>query len=98
MKNHNHTTLVAFQLVPINNPNAFDSIDAAIDKIKNSDIKHQVQHFNTVMEGDLLEILNVVMDAREQAFKTGSEELILNLQIRVNKNKSLHMEEVKGVK
>jgi len=46
---------LSLQIVPIDCSNSYEIIDAAIEAIKESGIKHEVQPFATIMEGKLEE-------------------------------------------
>jgi len=46
--------------------------------IQDSGIKHEVQPFSTIMEGELLK---PVLKAKAAAIKKGGDEMILNIQL-----------------
>ena len=84
---------LSLQVVPINTENAYPIIDEAIYTIQKSGIKHEVQPFATLMEGELETLLEVVKQAKDAALSAGAEELILNMQIHLKKDKSVYLGE-----
>ena len=74
---------LSLQLIPINTEGAYPIIDAAIACIQAADVKHEVQPFATLMEGDLESLLAVVLQAKDAALDAGAEELILNVQVHL---------------
>jgi uncharacterized protein YqgV (UPF0045/DUF77 family) len=83
---------VSLQIVPINCTNAYDIIDAGIHTIQDSGIKHEVQPFSTIMEGELEELLKIVLKAREAAVKKGGNEMILNIQLHSKESEDVTFE------
>lgn len=87
---------LSLQVVPINSLNAYPIIDKAIEVIQQSGIKHEVQPFATIMEGELNELLQIVAKAKEAALQAGGEELLLNIQIHLKKDKHVSFESKTG--
>lgn len=84
---------LSLQVVPINTPNAYPIIDQAIHTIQQSGVKHEVQAFATLMEGELAELVKVTMQAKDAALEAGANELILNIQIHLKKDSSVTLAE-----
>jgi uncharacterized protein YqgV (UPF0045/DUF77 family) len=87
------TVNLSLQVVPINTENAYPIIDEAIYAIQRSGVKHEVQPFATLMEGELEQLLEIVKQAKDAALKAGAEELILNIQVHLKKDRAVHLEE-----
>jgi uncharacterized protein YqgV (UPF0045/DUF77 family) len=84
---------LSLQIVPINCTEAYDVIDAGIESIQASGIKCEVQPFSTVMEGELEELLKIVLKAKEAAIKKGGDEMILNIQIHSKESGNVTFED-----
>lgn len=85
---------IALQVLPITAPEKmYGVVDKAIEVIKSSGIKYRVCPFETVMEGEYDQLMNIIEEVRDACFHTETEELILNLKIQVNKNKDITIED-----
>ena len=84
---------LSLQVVPINTNNSYEIIDAAIHTIQASGVKHEVQPFSTIMEGELESLLKVVLAAKEAALEKGANEMLLNIQVHLKKNKDVAFED-----
>ena len=83
---------LALQILPlVNSDKIFSIVDKAIECIKNSGIKYSVTPFETVMEGKLDELLEIVKKVQLVCYNAGSEELITNIKIHSNKNEDVLM-------
>lgn len=80
---------LSLQVVPINTEDAYPKIDEAIYAIQRSGVKYEVQPFATLMEGELGALWQAVLDAKEAALNAGAEELILNIQVHLKKDKDV---------
>lgn len=93
MKEATKKANLSLQVVPINEENAYPIIDEAIKVIQNSGIRHEVQPFSTILEGELSRLIEVVLTAKDAALNAGAKELILNIQIHLKKDKSVTFED-----
>ncbi len=85
---------VAIQVIPIVNPEmVFPIVDKAIEYIAASGIKYRVTPFETVLEGDLNKILEIIKGAQNACYEAGADELITNLKIHSSKSKDLFIED-----
>jgi len=84
---------LSLQVIPINQENAYGVIDEALTIIKASGIKHIVGPFSTSLEGELDTLMDLVDQVRKTCFKAGANELILNIQIHLHKNKNATFED-----
>ncbi|HEY4566149.1 MAG TPA: MTH1187 family thiamine-binding protein [Savagea sp.] len=75
--------LVSVQIIP-KTPNGEDTIpyvDAAIEVIQQSGVKHVVQPLDTVMEGDLEQLLRIVQQMHEKMAALGATSTIGQVKI-----------------
>ena len=93
MKKQNHLVNLSLQVVPINTENTYEIIDAAIETIQQAKIKHEVQPFSTIMEGNFDELLELVKNAKAACLNAGAEELLLNIQIHLKKDADVRFED-----
>ncbi len=84
---------LSLQVIPINQENAYGVIDQALLLIKKSGIKHIVGPFSTSLEGELDVLMNLVDQIRKTCFEAGANELILNMQLHLHKNKDASFED-----
>ena len=84
---------LSLQVIPINQENAYPIIDEALSLIKASGIKHIVGPFSTSLEGELDVLMNLVDQVRKVCLKAGANELILNIQIHLHKDKDATFED-----
>ena len=84
---------LSLQIIPVNTADAYPIIDAAIHVVQASGFKYEVQPFATLLEGPLNEIMEVAMRAKDAALEAGGEELVVNIQLHLKKNKDVHFED-----
>ena len=78
-----NNALVSVQIIP-KTPNGEDTIpyvDAAIEVIQQSGVKHVVQPLDTVMEGDLEQLLRIVQRMHEKMAALGATSTIGQVKI-----------------
>ena len=81
---------VALQIIPIIQPeNVYGIVDKAIEYIDKSGIKYRVTPFETVLEGDLDEIFEIIKGAQKACYDAGCAELITNIKIHSNVNNDI---------
>lgn len=89
---HTHRVNVAIQLLPLTKTEkVFPLVDKAIEIIRSSGVKHVVCPFETVMEGDYTQIMNIVATIQEACLNDNAEDLIINLKIHIGKNKDIYI-------
>ncbi len=85
---------VAVQILPIiDSEKVFPIVDKAIEYIAASGIKYRVTPFETVLEGDLNKIFEIIKGAQNVCYEAGADELITNLKIHSSKSKNLFIED-----
>lgn len=88
---------VAVQIIPVvTAEKVFPIVDKAIEFIDQSGIKYRVSPFETVLEGDLDEIFEIIKGAQNACYNAGADELITNIKIHSHKNKDLFIEDKTG--
>ena len=87
---------LSLQVIPINEADAYPIIDKAIEVIQSSGLKYEVQPFATLIEGPLEKVLAVALAAKEAALAAGAQELVLNIQIHLKKDKDVSFEDKTG--
>lgn len=93
----NHKINAAIQLLPLsNNIDQYKIIDEAIALIKNSGLKYVVCPFETVIEGNYDEVVQLIADIKNSALKGDNEEIIINLKLHCNNKKSLFIDDKIG--
>ncbi len=89
----NHKINLSLQVVPINTEQAYPIIDSAIEVIQQSGVRHEVQAFATLLEGDWDTLIATLTKAKDAALTAGAEELLLNVQIHLKKDQDVHWED-----
>ncbi len=85
---------IALQVLPMTPPEkVYGVVDRTIEAIQHSGVKYRVCPFETVMEGEYDQLMAVIEKVKDACFATGTEELIMNLKIHVNKNKDMTIED-----
>ncbi len=88
---------LALQIIPIvSAEKVFPIVDKAIEYIAQSGIKYRVTPFETVLEGYLDEILEIIKGAQNACYNAGADELITNIKIHSSKTKDLFIEDKTG--
>jgi uncharacterized protein YqgV (UPF0045/DUF77 family) len=80
----------AIQLLPlITSENKYDVIDKAIILIQQSGLNYKVCPFETVVEGNMDEVYNLIKKIQTESLKNNCEELLINIKIHAaNRNLS----------
>lgn len=85
---------MALQIIPlVKSDKIFGIVDEAINYIKNSGVKYTVSPFETVLEGDIDELFNIVKKVQEVCYNSGSEELITNIKIHSSKSSDVFIDQ-----
>ncbi len=85
---------LALQVLPlVESEKVFGIVDEAIECIKSSGVKYLVTPFETVMEGELEKLLDIVKKVRDVCHQVGSNELIINIKIHSKKNEAVLIEQ-----
>lgn len=73
---------VGFQVLPkVADGNVYAVVDAAIKVVQNSGVKYEVGAMETVMEGELDLLLDIVKKAQEACIQAGASEVMTQMKI-----------------
>ncbi len=76
---------IALQVLPTSeNKNVYQMVDIAIAVIQNSGLKYKVCPFETVIEGEYDEVMNLVKNVHEVLYQNGTKSMIANLKIQTS--------------
>jgi uncharacterized protein (TIGR00106 family) len=85
---------IAIQILPFTKEiHPYFVVDKAIEVIKNSGVKYLVCPFETVMEGNYDELMNLVAKIHEICYQAGAEEIICNLKIQSHKTNQVTIDD-----
>ncbi len=92
-----HNINLAVQILPKSNTtDAYSIIDKAIGVIKRSGLKNKVCPFETVIEGEYDDIMQLLKKMQKTCFDSGAEELLINIKIQIRKDANVSIEEKTG--
>ena len=78
----NSTVNVGFQVIPlVSAENIYSVVDKAIAVVQESGVKYEVGALETVMEGELDTLLDIVKRAQDACVQAGATEVITNVKI-----------------
>lgn len=76
------TVNVGFQVLPkISTGNVYEVVDKAIEVVQRSGVKYEVGAMETVMEGELDELLTIVKQAQEACIEAGASDVMTFVKI-----------------
>lgn len=85
-----HLINAAIQLLPGEKKAvSYEIIDKAIELIVNSGLKYRVCPFETIVEGKFSEITSLIEKIRDESFRSGAEDILINLKLQLGKNKDI---------
>lgn len=75
---------LAIQVLPLGIPKdeAYKMVDVAIWCIQGSGLHYEVCPFETVVEGDYEEVMQLVEDIQTACKKAGAQELLINMKLQ----------------
>lgn len=89
-----HLASIGIQIVPKSKTiHSYDLVDEAIAVIQNSGIKHIITPFETVMEGDYVQIMKICDQAQKAVLAAGAEECLVYYRIHYSKERDITFEE-----
>ena len=78
----NKTVNMALQVLPLaDGKTSYDMVDVAIAIIARSGVKYRVCPFETVMEGDFDQLMEVVKKVHEACYAAGTENMMAYIKI-----------------
>lgn len=77
---------MGIQIVPKSKTlDSYFLVDKAIEVIQKSGIKYVVTPFETVMEGEQKELMEIAQKAQEAVFDAGADEVLIYYRIQIRK-------------
>lgn len=81
---------LALQILPFSrNVDTYALVDKAIEAIHQSGVTYRVCPFETVMEGDYEQLMQVVRQAQEACFQHGAEDMLVFIKIQRRKSQDV---------
>lgn len=73
---------VGFQVIPkVGEGSSYPVVDKAIEVVQRSGVKYEVGAMETVMEGELDELIDIVKKAQDACIKAGASEVMTYIKI-----------------
>lgn len=73
--------IVEFSIIPITNEKLKPYVDVAINEIKKSGLKYEVDAMSTTLEGELEECLNAILRAHKAVKANGADRVLTEVRI-----------------
>ncbi len=73
--------IAAFQVLPAGVDDLYGCVDAAIQIVQSSGIPYDVSSFETTIEGEYDQIMDVIKQAQAACFDYGAESVLCNIKI-----------------
>ncbi|MRX74087.1 MTH1187 family thiamine-binding protein [Bacillus lacus] len=86
---------VAFQVLPkpLGTQHTYDLVDKAIEVVEKSGVIYEVGAMETVMEGELDRLIDIVKEAQEACISAGASEVMTHLKIHYRPVTGVTMDE-----
>ncbi|MEQ8473716.1 MAG: thiamine-binding protein [Marinoscillum sp.] len=89
-----HKASVGIQIIPKSKSlDTYELVDAAIQVIQESGVKHIITPFETVMEGDYNHLMSVANQAQKAVLDAGADECLVYFRIHYRKDSDVTFEE-----
>ncbi|MGE7218354.1 thiamine-binding protein [Priestia koreensis] len=74
---------VGFQVLPTvpDHMNSYEVVDKAIEVVQSSGVKYEVGAMETVMEGEMDELLEIVKKAKQACIDAGASQVMTHIKI-----------------
>ncbi|NGP46261.1 thiamine-binding protein [Bacillaceae bacterium SIJ1] len=89
------TVNLGFQVLPKMNPgeSSYDAVDRAIDVVAQSGVSYVVGPMETVMEGELNHLLQIVKQAQDACIAAGAHEVMTHVKIHYRPDGGVTLDE-----
>jgi len=85
---------LAIQVLPKSDvKGTYELVDIAIEQIQNSGLKYRVCPFETVIEGNYDEVMQLVKSVHEAVYAGGAIEIITNIKMQTRYNQDVYIED-----
>lgn len=92
-----HRVNIALQVLPSSTTkHPYTIIDKAIELIQKSGLKYRVCPFETVIEGEYDQIMELIKKIQLECLDFGAEKLLTNLKIEMSRDKDVSIEDKTG--
>ena len=92
-----HKVNIALQVLPSSSTkHPYTIVDKAIELIQNSGLKYRVCPFETVIEGDYDQIMELIKKIQLDCMDYGAESLLSYLKIQISRDKDVTIEDKTG--
>ncbi|MBN1116976.1 MAG: thiamine-binding protein [Bacteroidales bacterium] len=93
----NYLVNISLQVLPSSeSKHPYDIVDKAIEVIAASGIKYKVCPFETVMEGNYDDIMQVIKKVFIECMEYGAESIFSNIKVQINSKKDVFIEDKTG--
>lgn len=84
---HHYTINASIQILPIVlDKHPYLWVDEAIAIIQQSNVKYEIGAFDTVVEGNYIDVMKLINDINEYLYSKGCNEWITNVQMQIRSN------------
>ena len=88
--NQKHIINLGIQIVPKSKTiDSYYLVDKAIEVIQKSGVKYVVTPFETVMEGEQKELMEIAQKAQEAVLDAGADEVLIYYRMQIRKTKDV---------
>lgn len=85
---------LGFQVIPkTTSHNTYEIVDKAIEVVQQSGVKYEVGPMETVMEGELDELMDIVKRAQDACIEAGATEVMTYVKIHYRPHKGVTIDE-----
>lgn len=93
-----HKVNLAIQVLPLGIPKerAYEIVDEAIKCIDQTGLHYEVCPFETVIEGDYDEVMELVDEIQKKCNQAGAQELLINMKLQRNFDKDIYITDKTG--
>lgn len=85
---------LGFQVIPKSaEQNTYEMVDKAIEVVQKSGVKYEVGPMETVMEGELDELIDIVKRAQDACIEGGASEVMTYVKIHYRPHKGVTIDE-----
>ena len=83
---HNQINMALQVLPQAKDKDTYQLVDEAIAIIQKSGVKYRVCPFETVMEGDFDQLMDIVKQVHQACYRAGAEHMLAYIKIQTNAN------------
>jgi len=94
---NNKQVNIAVQVLPVSKTKeTYDIVDCAISEIEKSGVKYVVTPFETVMEGEYDELMNIVKRVQNICYSAGAEKVMCYVKIQSDAQRAVTIDDKVG--